>query len=163
MTSNHAHHLIEEYAFHNWLIHHILEGVTHEESLLQLPFGTNSLNWTLGYIVTNRSHVLEVLGVAHAWQNETREMYHTGTPDIGPDDDTIHIETLLNHLDESTGLIRQALESVSMEWLAENFSNYRGKKTREAHLSGFHWHEGFHIGQLEMLKDFVLTVRISQP
>jgi hypothetical protein len=43
--------------------------------------------------------------------------------------------------------------------LEENFSNYRGEKTREAHLSGFHWHEGFHIGQLEMLKDFILTTR----
>ena len=137
----------------------MLEGIDHEESLLQLPFESNSLNWTLGHIVTNRSHVLEVLGVTHLWQDEIRELYHTGTHNIGPDDRSIRLETLLKYLDGSTRLIRRALETVSAEWLEENISNYRGEKTREAHLSGFHWHEGFHIGQLEMLKNFILTTR----
>lgn len=159
MSTNHAHYLIEEYAFHNWLVHHMLEGIDHEESLLQLPFEANSLNWTLGHIVTNRSHVLEVLGVVHLWQDEIRKLYHTGTHDIEPGGKSIRLEILLKHLDGSTRMIRKALESVSAEWLEENFSNYRGEKTREAHLSGFHWHEGFHIGQLEMLKDFILTAR----
>ncbi|MFM8370232.1 MAG: DinB family protein [Chloroflexota bacterium] len=159
MSTNHAHYLIEEYAFHNWLVHHILEGIDHEESLLQLPFEANSANWILGHIVTNRSHVLEVLGVTHLWQDEVRELYHTGSHNIGSGDRSIRLETLLKYLDGSTRMIRKALEAVSAEWLEENFSNYRGEKTREAHLSGFHWHEGFHIGQLEMLKDFILTTR----
>lgn len=162
MLSKCAHDLMEEFAFHNWLIHHILEGVTHEESLLELPFETSSLNWVLGHVVNNRSHVLEVAGVPHEWRDEVRELYHTGTPSTKPGDDAIHIEALLEYLDTSTGLIRTALEKVSHEWLAEHFRNYRGDKTRDVHLSGFHWHEGFHIGQLEMLRDFVLTVRKSQ-
>ena len=159
MSTNHAHYLIEEYAFHNWLVHHILEGIDHEESLLQLPFESNSTNWILGHIVTNRSHVLEVLGVTHLWQEEVRELYHTGTHNIGPGDKAMRLETLLKYMDDSTRMIRRALEPVSEGWLAESFTNYRGEKTREAHLSGFHWHEGFHIGQLEMLKDFVLSTR----
>lgn len=56
MSTNHSRYVIEEYAFHNWLVHHMLEGIDHEESLLLLPFETNSLNWTLGHIVANRSH-----------------------------------------------------------------------------------------------------------
>jgi hypothetical protein len=159
MSTNHAHYLIEEYAFHNWLVHHILEGIDHEESLLQLPFESNSANWILGHIVTNRSHVLEVLGVTHLWHDEIRELYHTGSHNIGPGDRSIQLETLLKYLDSSTRMIRKALEAVSEEWLAENVTNYRGEKTREAHLSSFHWHEGFHIGQLEMLRDFVLSNR----
>ena len=159
MSTNHAHYLIEEYAFHNWLVHHILEGIDHEESLLKLPFESNSANWILGHIVTNRSHVLEVLGVTHLWQEEVRELYHTGTHNIGPGDKAMRLETLLKYMDDSTRMIRRALEPVSEGWLAESFTNYRGEKTREAHLSGFHWHEGFHIGQLEMLKDFVLSTR----
>ena len=159
MSTNHAHYLVEEYAFHNWLVHHILEGIDHQESLLQLPFGSNSANWILGHIVTNRSHVLDVLGVIHLWQEEVRELYHTGTHNIGPGDKAMRLETLLKYLDDSTRLIRNALEPVSEEWLSESFTNYRGEKSREAHLSGFHWHEGFHIGQLEMLKDFVLATR----
>lgn len=159
MSTNHAHYLIEEYAFHNWLVHHMLEGITHEESLLQLPFDANSLNWTLGHIVTNRSHVLEVLGVTHLWQEEVRELYHSGTSNVTTGNKAVKFDMLLKRLDESTGKIRAALETVGEKWLSENFDNYRGEKTREAHLSGLHWHEGFHIGQLEMLRDFVLTAR----
>lgn len=153
--------LVEEYEFHTWLVHHLLEGITHEESLMQLPFDTNSLNWTLGHIVTNRSHVLETAQVSHTWQDEVRELYHTGTPSTKPGDPAIMLETLLGYLDESTGLLKAKLETVSEEWLNESHSNYRGDKTREGHLSSFHWHEGFHIGQLEVFKDFILSTRRS--
>ncbi len=56
-------------------------------------------------------------------------------------------------------LIRAALEGVSEEVLSERFTNYRGEKTREAHLTGFHWHETYHIGQLEIFKDIALALR----
>lgn len=154
--------IAEEYAFHTWLAHHILDGITHEESLLQLPFETNSLNWTLGHIAANRSHALEAAQVEHTWKDEVRALYHTGTPNIKPGDRAIQIGTLLAYLDESARLLQAKLETVSEVWMKENFTNYRGEKTREAHLTSFHWHEGFHIGQLEALKDFVLTVRKKQ-
>lgn len=162
MSIERAHKIVENYKFHTWLVRHILEGITHEESVLSLPFETNSMNWVVGHIVTNRSHALEAAGVDHGWQNEVRELYHTGTSSIKPGDKAVRLETLLNYLDESARLLQNALENVSEEWLGENFANYRGEKTREAHLNGFHWHEGFHIGQLEIFKDFVLTIRKSK-
>lgn len=153
--------IAEEYGFHTWLVHNILEGITHEESLLQLPFETNSMNWVLGHIVTNRSHALEAAQVEHAWWEEVRALYHTGTPNIKPGDKAIHLETLLAYLDESAGLLQSKLETVSDVWMKENFTNYRGEKPREVHLTSFHWHEGFHIGQLEIFKDFVIAGRKS--
>ena len=159
MTSVRATKIIEEYGFHNMLIHSIVDGITHEESLMQLPFETNCLNWVFGHIVTNRSHGLEAAQVRHQWQEEVRSLYHTGTPPIKPQDQAIQFETLVDYLDESAALLKGALEDVSDEWLEDRFTNYRGEKTREAHLKGFLWHEAYHIGQLEIFKDMALAHR----
>jgi hypothetical protein len=37
------------------------EGLTNEDSLRQLPFHGNCLNWVLGHIVVSRDSVLETL------------------------------------------------------------------------------------------------------
>src|SRR5215467_4220807 len=37
------------------------EGLTHTDSLLQLPFRGNCLNWILGHLLDNRDVVLEAL------------------------------------------------------------------------------------------------------
>jgi len=44
-----------------------LEGVTHEESLVQPPFRGNCLNWVLGHIVVSRATVLTTLGEIPPW------------------------------------------------------------------------------------------------
>ena len=71
MPTQKAQAIIRDYEFHNMLIRRFVDGISHEESVLQLPFEHNCLNWILGHIVTNRSHVLETVGAEHAWQDET--------------------------------------------------------------------------------------------
>jgi hypothetical protein len=159
MLTQQAQKVLQDYDFHTKFIHRFVDGITHAESGLQLPFEHNCMNWLLGHIVTNRSHVLETVGATHAWQDEVRAMYHTGTPPITPDGPSIQFETLVKYLDESVGLLEAALENVSDEYLEENHSNYRGEKTRYGHLTSSHWHEDFHIGQLEILKAFIESNR----
>ena len=136
-----------------------MNGLTHEECLLQLPFEANCLNWVLGHIVVNRSHCLEALDVAHSWREEVRALYHTGKPPIKPADRALRLETLMADLDESLHLLQPALENMSLETLNEPFRNYRGEKTRQGHLAGFHWHEAYHIGQIEVLRALALSSR----
>lgn len=152
--------IIDDYAFHNVLIHRFVDDITHEESVLQLPFKHNCMNWILGHIVTNRSHVLETVDAAHAWQKEVRALYHTDTLPINPESKSVRFENLIEYLDESVDLLSSALESISEEWLEETHSNYRGEKSRYAHVTGFHWHETFHVGQLEILKAFIKSKRV---
>ncbi|GAB4417848.1 MAG: hypothetical protein Kow002_04420 [Anaerolineales bacterium] len=153
--------VLERYTFHNRIIHAFVDGISHEESLLQLPFEHNCMNWILGHIVANRSHVLETVGAAHAWQEEVRALYHQDTPPIRPNSPAIKFKTLIDYLDESVALLEAALENVSQVWLEETHSNYRGEKTRDEHLTSFHWHESFHLGQLEILKAFIQSKRRS--
>ena len=159
MTTNTADNLIKDYEFTTMLVHRLVDGLTQEETLIQLPFEVNCLNWVLGHIVTNRSHALEVVGAEHAWQEDVRRLYNTDTDNIKPDGESMQVDILLKHLDESVELLKAALENVSEEYLSENFTNYRGEKTREAHLSGFHWHETYHIGQLEIFKALAMSQR----
>ena len=155
MPNTKAQKLIDDYEFHNRIMHHFIDGITHKESVLQLPFEHNCMNWILGHIVTNRSHVLETVGAAHEWQEEVRRLYHQDTQPVTPESKSVQFETLIGYLDESVDLLKAALEDVSEEWLEENHSNYRGEKTRYAHITSFHWHESFHLGQLEILKAFI--------
>ena len=151
--------ILDLYKFHNRIMHIFVDHISHEESVLQLPFEHNCMNWILGHIITNRSHVLEVVGAAHGWQEDVRDLYHQDTQPVTPDSPSIFFETLVNYLDESVTLLEAALEKKSEAWLDENFTNYRGEKSRYKHLTSFHWHEAFHLGQLEILKAFIESNR----
>jgi hypothetical protein len=51
----------------------------------------------------------------------------------------VQFENLVRYLDdERMELLKAALENVSDEWLDENHTNYRGEKTRYAHVTGLH-------------------------
>lgn len=159
MTLPAAQNLIDDYAFTAMLVHRLVDGLTHEETLIQLPFEVNCLNWVLGHILTNRSHALQVVGAQHAWQEQVRRLYQTGTENVKADGESVQVDTLLKYLDESVEQLKAALGEVNREFLSENFTNYRGEKTREAHLSGFHWHETYHIGQLEIFRALAMSQR----
>jgi len=159
MATNLADSLIKDYEFTTMLVHNFVDGLTQEETLIQLPFEVNCLNWVLGHIVTNRSHALEVISAEYVWQDDVRKLYQTGTENIKPDNESIQVDDLLKYLDESVELLKAVLDNVSDEYLSESFTNYRGEKTREAHLGGFHWHETYHIGQLEIFRALAISQR----
>lgn len=54
MTNETTNHWAGEYEFTTMLVHRLVNGLTQAETLLQLPFRVNYLNWVLGHIVTNR-------------------------------------------------------------------------------------------------------------
>jgi hypothetical protein len=85
MMTKTAENLTRDYEFNAILVHRLVDDLTHEETLIQLPFEVNCLNWVLGHIVNNRSHALEVVSADHAWQEGVRRLYHTGTENIKPD------------------------------------------------------------------------------
>lgn len=147
------------YQFHNRIMHWFVDKVSHEESVLQLPFKHNCMNWILGHIVTNRSHVLEVVGAKHKWQQAVRDLYHQDTQPVTAETPSIKFETLVSYLDESLTLLESALKDKDAAWMEEDFENYRGEKSRYEHTTSFHWHEAFHLGQLEILKAFIESKR----
>ena len=163
MATEKAKTLINDFGFHTRLIHRIVDGISQEESLLQPPFEANCLNWVVGHIVSNRSHTLEAIDIKHNWQDKVRNVYDSGTEPIKPDSKSIRLDELLQYLDQSQVMIDSGLEHTTDEFLNSLFTNYRGEKSRFDHASGFHWHETYHIGQLDFLKAMVVSNRKNQP
>lgn len=52
-----------------------VDGLTHEDSLLQIPTGGNCLNWIVGHIVSARCPVMKGLGIEPIWTDEQRAIY----------------------------------------------------------------------------------------
>lgn len=69
------------------------------------------------------------------------------------------LEDLTEDLAESQRRIAEALDGVPEAALERNAETDRGVKPVWQHLQGLHWHETFHIGQLEVLKDYALSRR----
>jgi uncharacterized protein YciI len=128
------------------------DGLTHADSLLQLPFRGNCLNWVLGHILANRNRVVDLLGETPFWSEEDVARYARGSEPIASEGQALPLERLLEDLERSQGLIEAGLAQVAHRELAAPVAgDKRGRALGEL-LVGLHWHETYHIGQLEILR-----------
>ena len=159
MTVVRAQALIDAYETNAWLIHRHVDGISDEDSLLQLPFEANCLNWILGHIVHRRNSSLEALGLPPLWDEGISARYKTGSQPIESQADARRFEDLLADLDESQRALTAALEVATDATLDRVAENDRGAMPAIEHLRGFHWHETYHTGQLDILQAFVASKR----
>ncbi|MDY7040410.1 MAG: DinB family protein [Chloroflexota bacterium] len=124
------------------------EGLTHADSLLQLPFRGNCLNWVLGHILVGRNTALQLLGQKLIWRAAEVSRYESGSEPITGDEHVLPLERLLQDLERSQERIEAGLSNLSEEDLATSVD---GRSLGE-HLAGLHWHETYHTGQLEILR-----------
>ena len=132
-----------------------LGGLTNEDTLLQPPFRGNSLNWVLGHIITHRNLMLNAMGKPSLWTEPETAMYFTGSePITGPDSPHLSLEHLLADLHTSQEQILQTFESMSDEELA---APYNDTLSIEARVTSLSWHEAYHTGQTELLRQLAGT------
>jgi hypothetical protein len=155
VTSPRAQELIKDFEFNTWLIHNHVDGVSDQDSLLQLPFKANCLNWILGHIVWRRNTCLVTLGLAPLLEESIAARYMTGSPAITSGEEARSFAQLLDDLDRTQAALKAALEEADEAALDQVVENDRGPKRVIEHLQGFHWHETYHIGQLDILRAFV--------
>ena len=135
--------------------HYILtkqvEGLTHADSLLQLPFRGNCFNWVLGHIIVSREDVLSWVGVDRSYTEEETARYQYDSDPITSADDpnALHLDRLLADLERTQQQLVDALEEISEAQLAEK--DDRGQ-TLTYRILFMAWHEGYHAGQTEYLR-----------
>lgn len=159
MASEKGQALAQGYEANTWLIGRLTEGVSHEESLLQLPFDANCLNWVVGHIVHGRNTALTVLGEPALWPEEVAARYRTGSRPITGLGAARELAALLVDLQATHERLVDALGAMDDEALAETAVTDRGEKPRAEHVSGLQWHETYHIGQLELLQALAISQR----
>ena len=136
----------------HWLIGRLIEGFTHEDSLIQPPFEANCMNWVVGHIIRGRNTALILLEAEPVFSDELVQRFKTGSPPVTGQDDAISFEKLVNDLNTSQDRLEAALAKTTPESLAQLKTTDRGKKPLGQHLSGLAWHETYHTGQLELLR-----------
>ena len=151
----HANKLADQYAFQTRLIQHLLEGVSDEQSLQQLPFEANCMNWILGHIISRRQSALEALGAGPLWDEDQLSRYRSGSEAIKSAEQAMAFHALKGDLERSMDMLEKVLQQADEELLDKIVANDRGEKTAAEHLEGFLWHETYHIGQLELLKAYI--------
>jgi hypothetical protein len=134
-----------------WVINKQVEGVTHEESLLQTDFRANTMNWVLGHLLWERQAILELLGMEPVVDKALTDRYAYDSEPI-----TAESEGVIP-LGEMLGYFQQTEEKF-----AEGFAKMDDSRWNEAvndkgttmwmRVEFLAWHEAYHVGQLELLR-----------
>jgi uncharacterized damage-inducible protein DinB len=129
------------------------QGLTHADSVLQLPFRGNCLNWVLGHIAASRSNMLQALGEAPILSETQLKRYGYGSePVCGDGEDILTLEQLLTVLEQSQKALTASLHKISTEELAREVQSFLGTTTLGQLVFFLYYHETYHTGQAEALR-----------
>lgn len=134
------------------------KGLSHADSILQPPMRGNCMNWVLGHIVDNRDTVLEQLGQPPLMGEQQRKRYGYGSEPVCADgEDVIKLEELLRMLQSSQETIAAVLGRITAEELAKEVKSFYGNTSLGSFLFFLCWHETYHLGQTEILRQLAGT------
>jgi hypothetical protein len=144
--------LIEKFQLTSYVIHHQTEGITDEESVIQPPVRGNCMNWILGHILTDRNFVLRLLGKEPVFNRSETERYERGSDPVTVFTDGLPFNQLIAKLEISQQLIEEGLKTITPERLSEMAEAGTRKDQVGALIATIHWHETYHTGQFELLR-----------
>ena len=129
------------------------EGLSHEDSLVQTQFNINSLNWVLGHIAVNRDNVLMLLGEEPLLGESETDRYKRGSEPVQEEGNAVlSLSELLDVLQRGQEKIETSLSSL----LPANFEKeiMVGSRTMTlgSRLFGFYFHDTYHTGQTDLLR-----------
>jgi hypothetical protein len=129
------------------------QGLTHADSVLQLPFRGNCLNWGLGHIATSRSIMLKALGEKPILNEAQLKRYGYGSEPVCADgEDILTLEQLLTVLEQSQQALTASLHKISAEELAREAQSFLGTTTLGQLVFFLYYHQTYHTGQTEALR-----------
>jgi len=129
------------------------QGLSHADSLLQLPFRGNCLNWVLGHIAANRNTMLRFLGEEAILSEAHVKRYDFNSePVCGDAGDTLTLEQLLMVLEQGQSALTTRLQKMTIEELAREVQSFLGTTTLGQLIFYLYWHESYHTGQTEALR-----------
>jgi hypothetical protein len=148
--------LIQSFATTGRIIHMQAKGLSHEQMMIQPPFRGNCFNWVVGHIATNRDQALRLLGVEPVFSEAEAALYKTGSDPMTAAETAIDSHRLLQAIDKSQARIAAGLAQATAETL-DAIYNAERNQTVAGRIAGLHWHETYHTGQLELLRQLAGT------
>ncbi len=130
------------------------EGLTQADSLVQLPFRANCMNWIVGHIVTNRHNVLKLLSGEYPPEAERVARYtRESQPILVDGDGVLNLDELLKLLDQAQVQMAARLAEIPPSELERSVAFFRNRSQSVVEwLMFFYFHDTYHTGQTEILR-----------
>ena len=125
-----------------------VNGLSHEESLIQPPRGGNCLNWVVGHVAANRNFILGLVGEQPIWSEAEMEPYKRGSAPIKDGNRARNFEQIVADFSRSQERLTAGLGRLTEQDLAQK----KGDATVGESLHFLQFHEAYHIGQTGLLR-----------
>lgn len=132
-----------------------LEGVSHEESLVQPQPNGNCLNWVVGHLTCIYNNFLPLLGQQHVMDPAALARYDRGSPPISDPAEATDLQELLAAWRTATERVDQGLAQLDPEALDKpaGFSpSDNPNETIGSLISTVMFHQAYHTGQTGVLR-----------
>lgn len=150
--------LAEGFALNFRLMKMQCEGLSHADSLVQTPYNINCMNWVLGHIAVSRDRVLRLVGEEHLLTEAEFDRYKTeSNPIVGDGEDVIKLDRLLEVLSPDQERINAGFSRLTDEQLAELIQVGERQVPLGVRLHGFYFHDTYHTGQTDLLRQIAGT------
>jgi uncharacterized damage-inducible protein DinB len=132
-----------------------LEGITHEESLLQPQPAGNCLNWVFGHLLCVYNDVLPLLHQQPVWPKERLKRYGRGTPPLQNAVEANDLREMMEAWQTAIERFETGLASLTPQELdapAPFSPNQNSNETVRSLLGLVAFHQSYHAGQTGMLR-----------
>jgi hypothetical protein len=146
--------LIKAYARNLEIIKMQTQNLSHQDSLIQLPFRSNCFNWVVGHLLTNRCNIFLLLEAEDLLPGADLSHYERESEPIQSEGDgVLPLEELISHLEETQINLSKLLEGETLESLQRPVEYRRGgEKPLAEWLFFLYFHDCYHVGQTELLR-----------
>ena len=146
--------LVDAYGRNLEIVKMQAEGLSNQDSLIQLPFRANCLNWVVGHILANRCNILALLGGEDLRPEVNLDHYERESDPIqNQEEGVLALSELVAHLETSQQHLQKALEKETEESL-QRPAPYRDRPEQPVAFWLFflYFHDSYHVGQTEILR-----------
>ena len=148
---------IERIEFVDRAINMRIEGLSHADSMKQLPFPSNCMNWNIGHIMVYRDQYLGVIDGMSAADSAEFAIYGGGSEPLTDSANAMQLDTLIERLDATSERLKAAFQSLPPEKLNEPYESHAGHSLDDYLFFYVVVHEALHLGQLEILRELALA------
>jgi hypothetical protein len=144
-----------QYGYTAYVFGATLNGLTDEDALVQPSPGGNCLNWVTGHIVQSRGGTLALLGQKLPFAEDKYARYERGSKPVTDSSGTIPLSVMVADFAATAEGLAAGLGGLTTEMLAAKAPFSPGDNPDEtvgSLLAGLAFHEGYHTGQLGILR-----------
>ena len=135
------------------------DGLSHSESVLQLPGESNCMNWVLGHVAVYRDVMLSAISQPEYVTPSEVKLYNQNSKPITTSSKSTSLKQLLATLEKTYDALSDWLEKNPEGLQKEtppDIQISKGKTVSE-HLAVLCWHESNHVGELHALRELALV------